>query len=141
LNFDHTFTSFVALYPQLCFTRFKGVLPPGYGTIAHKEEMWEWIWSDKIVSGINTAFESSRWKNWSEKWEFWETSVDVILFVAVYILLTRGNVKTIDDISFLKSLVGDRLAEHGIDAPDGAVEVDLKALKEAAQARIRVAAT
>ena len=97
--------------------------------------MWEWIWSDKIVSGINTAYESSRWKSWSEKWEFWETSVDVILFVAVYILLSRGNVKTIDDIRFSKSLVGERLAEHGIDEPDGAVDVDLKALKEAAQAR------
>ena len=61
------------------------------------------IQGDPVVTGIDTSYKNNRWKGWSESFDHYEPSMDVMLFIGLHILLTRGTVKNLDQVRLLKS--------------------------------------
>ena len=134
-SFNHQFLLYRALYDRMVRGKYKSRLPLGFGTESHMEDFWWEIQDDKILSAIDTSYANNRWKGWSNNFEYYEGSMDVMLFIGLYIVLTRGSIKDLDQIKLLKSLVGPQLAALGIALPDDFVEdPSLKGMKESFKA-------
>ena len=110
-NFDHRFALYRALYPQIVKSKYKGVFPAGYGTESHYEEVWFDIQFDKIIEKLGESYSPSRWKSWSDRFDYTAESFDVLLLFGLYILITRGVIASFDDVPKLRGIVGPVVAK------------------------------
>jgi hypothetical protein len=123
------------LYEPIVKSKHVGALPSGYGSDEHKQKVWEEIQDDPALSGLSEDYATNRWKCWTDRFEFYESSYDVLLLVALYILITRGVIKNFGtDLPGLMNIQKWIENGGGLDMPEGAFELDLKGLKEASKA-------
>jgi hypothetical protein len=124
------------LYERLVRARYPHCLPAGFGTKEHMEDFWNGeLQMDPIFTGIETSYSNSRWKSWNDNFDHYDVSLDLMLLIGLYILLTRGLFKELNGIRLLRSLVGPSFAAEGVALPDGFCEdITMKILKEESKA-------
>ena len=136
-NFDENLGLFKNfMYERICRSRNRGLLPVGFGTPEHLKLTWEEIQDDKAIKGMSEDFATNRWKCWSDRFFFYEESFDVLLLVILYILLTRGHIKNLEQD--LPNLLGIKMwidATGPLADVADPVELDIKNLREASKAQ------
>ena len=123
------------LYYPIVRAKYANAQPLDFGTDEHKQKVWEEIQDDRSLQGLSEDYATNRWKCWTDRYEFYEDSFDIILLSALYILITRGTIKNYGQD--LPGLVGIQKwidAGEGLVMPEGAAEMDIKGLKEASKA-------
>ena len=136
-NFDYTFFPFQLLYERIARARNKGRLPMGFGTVQHQIDLWMELRGDKLLQEMGESYVPNRWKSWSDRFEWWVPSFDLLLMILLYILVTRGVCKNIEQdfpylVSFLKGLRAVLGPADG-DGEDLDVDVSLKSVKESSK--------
>lgn len=134
-NFDETFVGFQLVYEGYCRKKNWGKLPAGFGSKEHQRRTWLEMQEDKILLDLGDGYSPSRWASWSDRFLWNYTSFDVMLMIVIYILTTRGVVTNFKiELPGLVGILKGIEAIGGVAAPDDAVELDLKSLREAAKA-------
>ena len=139
-NFDENFILFEVLYERLTRSRNNGALPVNFGSHEHRRWLWWDIKEDQFCSGKLTGFNAGRWMDHEDKHDHYEASLDVMLFLILYVLLTRGTISDFKQVSLLASIIGPNLAENGVPLPVQPEDLSLETLKQAAkenEARLR----
>lgn len=136
-NFDHNFRFFkLIFYARICRSMHQGKLPAGFGTEEHMKVTWAECKDDKVLNRLGEDYSPCRWKSWSDRFAYYDSSLDVLLMIITYILITRGVCKNIElDLPGLKGLLRGLDAVGGVEAPaDAILDLDLKSLKESSRA-------
>jgi len=60
-SFTYQFYLFQALYPWIVFASCEGVMPPGFGTAEHQEEVWDRLPLANFLQNIGTMCARNRW--------------------------------------------------------------------------------
>ena len=86
----------------------------------------------KLLTCIGEGFSPNRWKCITDRMEYYLPSMDVLLFIVLYILITRGILRNIvQDFPCLVRIVRWLEAvKDGVPKPAAPVDFDIKSLKE-----------
>jgi hypothetical protein len=137
-NFDENFSLFKDfMYERICRSKNRGRLPLGYGTPEHLKQTWQLIQKDKVIVGLSADYSANRWKSWTDRFQWYWESFDVLLLIALYILTTRGCLKNLEQdfpnlmgIQKFLELMGGSFDESDLKCED----LDIKDLKAASKA-------
>ena len=132
-NFDHRFSLFRILYPRFVHEFWLGERPAGAGSEEHMEIVFGMVVNHDIVCKLDAEFASSRWCQWGLKMQRHQRGCSVVLFVALYIALTRGLVTDLAGVPALQCLIGNTDAQS-VRLPHESIDLNLKSLKEANKA-------
>ena len=123
-NFGSTWQVYVEFYPWIV-EDLHDVPPPGFGTEAHMAAQWKDLPSLPVFHRMGNCHADNRWDSFDQKLRAIRLYVSVMAMVLVHIEVSRGIVKSIDDIPFfggdsLKPTIGDVDSEPESGPPPGA---------------------
>ena len=135
-NFDHTYPIFrFYIYQRVCELRYGDALPSEFGSDEHLKFIWQDNQSDPILCGLGDEYSPNRWRCWTQRFEFYWKSFDILLLVCLHILISRGATKNL--LRDFPELHGISKWAHNFDFNYEAghpVELDIKNLKAASKA-------
>jgi hypothetical protein len=95
-NYNHDFCLFRDfIYERLCRARYGTRMPQNFSTDEHRRYMWEECRTDKVLTGLSEDYTPNRWKCFSDRFEWYWESFDVLLLIGLYVLITRGVCKNL----------------------------------------------
>ena len=97
--------------------------------------IWEEIQSDKIFTGVSEDYSPNRWKSWSDRVDFYEHSLEPLLLVCLYIMVSRGLTTNLEiDFPALHGIMKWVTSfETNLDTANP-IELGVKSLKDASKA-------
>ena len=120
------------IYDRVTLSKNTGRLPPNFGTAEHLKQLWGEVQDDKLLTCIGEDFSPNHWKCFTDRMEYYLPSMDVLLFIVLYILITRGILRNIaQDFPGLVGIVRWLEAvKDGVPEPAAPVDFDIKSLKD-----------
>jgi hypothetical protein len=118
------------IYERIAKTKNKGKLPKEFGTDEHLRRTWLECQDDRLLTNLSADYSPNRWKCFTDRMEYYFESFDLLLFICLYILLTRGVLRNIAQdfpglVGIVKWLEAVKDGIPDFAAPAG---IDIKAL-------------